>query len=75
MCVGTFQTFLVLIMKVLWLIVNAEGNLPCFQPQCQFPFAQLPGRISQRPQIPYRATCTFGCHGACAKVPSCNLTD
>ena len=33
MCVGTFQTFLVLISKVIRLVVNGEGNLPCFQPQ------------------------------------------
>jgi hypothetical protein len=27
-------------MKFLQLVVNAEGNLPCFQPQCdQFPFS------------------------------------
>src|SRR5882757_9117780 len=27
-------------MKVIWRVVNAEGNLPCFQPQFgQFPFS------------------------------------
>src|SRR5882762_11515591 len=40
MCVSTFQTFLVLIIKVIRLVVNGEANLPCFQPQFgQFPFS------------------------------------
>ena len=40
MCVGTFQTFFILIIKVIWLVVNGEGNLPHFQPQFgQFPFS------------------------------------